>query len=71
MTTKSITLLNLQDLANYLNISASTIYRMIDAKSAYHDPQFPQPIHLSSRSVRWRFEQIEQWLEKKRHCKTE
>jgi prophage regulatory protein len=49
------TLLRRRDVSEMLGIAASTIYRMIQ------DREFPRPLSIGSRAVRWRIEDIEAW----------
>lgn len=44
------------DLEAQLKISKSTIYRWM------RDREFPQPIKLGRRAVRWRQDDIEKWI---------
>ncbi len=49
------TLLRRRDVSEMLGIAASTIYRMMQNR------EFPRPISIGPRAVRWRFEDIEAW----------
>lgn len=49
------TLFRLSDLCESLGVSRSTIYRWMS------EGEFPAPVHISERAVRWRSEDIEQW----------
>jgi len=49
------TLLRRRDVSEMLGIAASTIYRMMQ------DSEFPRPISIGLRAVRWRIEDIEAW----------
>ena len=49
------TLFRLSDLCESLGVSRSAIYRWIS------EVEFPAPVHISERAVRWRSEDIEQW----------
>ena len=53
-------LLNLAELANFLGVARSTIYRWM------HAGRLPKPYELGERAVRWRMSESEQWLEEKR-----
>jgi len=49
------TLIRLSDLSESLGVSRSTIYRWIS------EGEFPAPVRIGERAVRWRSEDIEQW----------
>jgi prophage regulatory protein len=49
-------LLRLADVRSLVGISRSTIYKRISEGS------FPSPVRISERSVRWRLEDIEEWI---------
>ena len=49
-------LLRLADVRNLVGVSRSTIYKRVPEGS------FPRPIRISARSVRWRLEEIEEWI---------
>lgn len=53
----NINVLRLKQLENQLNLSRSSIYKMIA------DGTFPKPIKLGRRAVGWRAEDIEKWLD--------
>jgi len=53
-------LLNLSELAEFLGVARSTIYRWIDCG------KLPQPFDLGDSAVRWRKSEIEKWLEEQR-----
>lgn len=61
MTSPSKQMLRVSEIAEWLNVSKTTIYQWVK------DGNFPQPIILgmSNRSAasRWRKEEIDQWLE--------
>jgi prophage regulatory protein len=54
------TLLRRRDVSEMLGIAASTIYRMIQ------DREFPRPITIGPRAVRWRIEDIEKSLQQEK-----
>ena len=49
------TLIRLSDLCESLGVSRSTIYRWAS------EGEFPAPVRIGERAVRWRSEDIEQW----------
>jgi len=49
-------LLRLADVRTLVGISSSTIYKRIS------DGSFPSPVRISQRSVRWRIEDLEEWI---------
>ncbi|MBO1926628.1 AlpA family phage regulatory protein [Thiomicrorhabdus sp. 6S2-11] len=71
MHSNSISLISLQDLAQALSLSTTSIYRFLDQTSKHYDPTFPKPFKLTPKTVRWSLEQVELWLEKKQSCKAE
>lgn len=54
--TTTLTLINAHELANILGISQRTIWRLIA------NGKLIQPIRIGT-SVRWRLEQVNQWIE--------
>ena len=52
----NINVLRRKQLENQLNLSRSSIYKMIA------DGTFPKPIKLGRRAVGWRAEDVEKWL---------
>jgi excisionase family DNA binding protein len=53
-------MLKVSELAKFLGVSQSTIYRWLEAG------KLPQPYELGESAVRWRLSEINQWLEEKR-----
>jgi prophage regulatory protein len=49
-------LLRLADVRNLVGVSRSTIYKRVSEGS------FPRPVRISERSVRWRLEDVEEWI---------
>lgn len=49
-------LLTVRGVARFLSVSRSTVYRMVWAGS------LPQPIRVGRRGVRWRIEDLEQFI---------
>ncbi len=43
----------------------SKIYDSLNPESDGYDPDFPNPVVLSKRCVRWRSDEIQAWLDKK------
>lgn len=52
-----VTLLTILDIINILNISRSTYYRLKE------QPNFPKPINLGARTVRYNSTEIFQWID--------
>ena len=48
-------LIRLSEVCNVVGLSRSTIYLRLSKR------QFPQPVRIGPRSVRWRMEDIEDW----------
>ena len=59
MTEMGIQLLRIRDVVKLTALSSSTITRMRNAG------QFPQPVKIGSRAVRWRLSDIKAWIESK------
>ena len=55
------TLLNVRDVAARLGVCRPTVYNILK-----RDPSFPRPIHIASRSPRWRAAELAAWIESKR-----
>jgi len=53
-------LLKVSELAKFLGVAPSTIYRWLDSG------KLPQPFDLGDAAVRWRKSEIEDWLEDSR-----
>lgn len=53
-------LLKVSELAKFLGVAPSTIYRWLDCG------KLPQPFEIGEAAVRWRLSEIEQWLEDNR-----
>jgi len=51
-------ILRIHDVVAITRLSRSTIYRLIQAG------RFPKPIKLTERASGWRYEEVEQWLNK-------
>ena len=54
----SLTLIRPTDLARELSVPISTLYRWID-----EDPDFPPRVRIGPRTVGFRRQQVERWLE--------
>jgi excisionase family DNA binding protein len=53
-------LLKVGELAKYLGVAPSTVYRWLDSGKLF------QPFALGDGAVRWRKSEIDQWLEERR-----
>jgi prophage regulatory protein len=53
-------LLKVSELAKFLGVAPSTIYRWLDSG------KLPQPYEIGDAAVRWRMSEINQWLEESR-----
>ena len=58
-------IINIKDVIQFTSISRAKIYEMINEKSKYFDPTFPQPIRLSESRIGWSAWEIHQWIEDK------
>lgn len=52
----------LKDVIRILGISRSMLYLWMDEQSKYFNPDFPRPIKLSIRSIGWKSEDIEAFI---------
>jgi prophage regulatory protein len=53
------------DVCGYFGIAESTLYDWLNEKSPRHKADFPEPIYLSSRCVRYRDSDIHAWVNQK------
>jgi len=51
------------ELEKFLGRSRSWIYSVIDPKSTYFIPDFPQPIRLGGNSIAWIQTEVLDWVE--------
>jgi len=57
--TQTKPLLDAKDLADLIGVpNARAVYKRVQ-----RNPDFPQPVRISSRSLRWRPEDVEDWLD--------
>ncbi|WP_392563571.1 AlpA family phage regulatory protein [Orbus wheelerorum] len=60
MTVKKI--FRISELVKFIGVSRSMIYLYLNKKSKYYNAEFPRPIKLSERSVGWKYEDIERFI---------
>ena len=65
MKNKPYVLLRIEDLCEKLKLSKASIYNLMNKKSKYFDPSFPEKIKLTANSVAWIEEQIDDWIDSK------
>lgn len=58
-------IINIKDVIQFTSISRAKIYEMINEKSKYFDPTFPQPVRLSESRIGWSAWEVNQWIEDK------
>lgn len=58
-------LMPIPEVERVVGFGKSKIYAMQDPKSDQFDPDWPAPVVLSSRCVRWRSDEVQAWLDKK------
>ena len=58
-------IINIKHVVEFTALSKSKIYEMINKKSKYYDPTFPQPIRLTEMRIGWSAWEIHQWIESK------
>lgn len=47
-------ILNIRQVGQYVGLSRSTIYELINPKSKYFDNSFPKPISLTTHRIGWK-----------------
>lgn len=65
MAKKPYVLLRMDDLCEKLQLSRATLYNLMRESSRYYDPNFPKHVKLTSNSVAWIEDQIDEWIESK------
>lgn len=55
-------ILRINDLVKSMGISKSMIYLYLNPKSKYFNAEFPRPIKLSERSIGWKLEDVEHFI---------
>jgi len=58
-------IINIKHVVEFTALSKSKIYEMINKKSKYYDPTFPQPVRLTEMRIGWSAWEIHQWIEAK------
>ena len=51
-------LLKIGEVQRLLRVGRSTVYKLLA-----EDPDFPRPVHVTSKSVAWRREDLEKWVQ--------
>ncbi|UXZ55639.1 AlpA family phage regulatory protein [Halomonas sp. 7T] len=64
--TDDLTVLRMKDLKDFIGLSRSKIYEMLDPKSKRHDPEFPRQVRLGTAAVGWYRGEVIAWLESRR-----
>ncbi|HDR2613463.1 TPA: AlpA family phage regulatory protein [Enterobacter ludwigii] len=65
MTTQTVKILRIREVANKLGIARSTIYDWINPKSPRYDATFPKQRRLGMQSVGWFESELDEWLLKR------
>ncbi|WP_341327483.1 AlpA family phage regulatory protein [Methylotuvimicrobium sp. KM2] len=60
-------IVRIKDLRVLCGLSRSTVYNKLDPKSKYYDPNFPRPVSLGARSVGFRRDEVEQYIDSLGH----
>ncbi|WP_308032481.1 helix-turn-helix transcriptional regulator [Neisseria cinerea] len=55
-------LLTANEVAHLLGVSKGTIKNWKNPKSRYYRPDFPKPLKLSARVIRWQLKEIEDYF---------
>jgi prophage regulatory protein len=64
-------IINIKHVVEFTALSKSKIYEMINKKSKYYDPTFPQPVRLTEMRIGWSAWEIHQWIESKMESREE
>ncbi len=64
-----VTFMSRREVEQVTGISRSTIYDKLNAQSNYYDPDFPRQIKIGVKAVRWRSNEVYDWIEKKSNPK--
>lgn len=67
--TDDLTVLRMKDLKDFIGLSRSKIYEMLDPQSKRHDPEFPRQVRLGTSAksaVGWYRGEVVAWLESRR-----
>ena len=54
-----------EEACKMMGISTSTHYEILNPRSKRYDPDYPKPIRIGPRSVRYMEHEVINWLEKK------
>ena len=57
--------LRIGEVSHLTGLSKSAIYALRDPVSDSYDPNFPKPVVLSPRCVRWRSDELQAWMDGK------
>lgn len=55
-------LLPVAEVTRRLGVSRSTIYNWLNRDSPLHRSDFPRPVRVGLRAVRWRSDEIAEWI---------
>lgn len=58
-------MLPIKEVCYYTGLGQSTIYNLLDKKSDYYDPTFPERITLTKGRVAWIESEIAEWIKSK------
>ena len=64
-----IKLMSRREVEEVTGISRSMIYDKLNAESNYYDPEFPRQVKIESKGVRWRSDDIAEWVDKRTNSK--
>lgn len=62
---QSYKMFRMKQLVEYIGLSRSTLYDIMDVQSKRYDPTFPSPIKLTEGTVCWLKSEIDCWLSSK------
>lgn len=58
-------MLPIKEVCYYTGLGQSTIYNLLDKKSDYYDPSFPERVTLTKGRVAWIESEIAEWINSK------
>jgi prophage regulatory protein len=56
-------MVDIKYVCNKFSISRSSLYEMLNVGGRYFDNQFPRPVQLGKRSIRWFENELDEYLE--------
>jgi len=63
-------LLRIKQVQGRIGLGRSTIYELMNPRSARHDPSFPTPIRVSTAAVAWDERELNAWIKSRKDATT-